>query len=62
MSKSSCFLVQPAFEVGSQPPEGYLARIEWAAVQDKGGLRQHRCQECSKFRFPQEVCCSEETR
>ena len=42
---------------GDQPPTGYADWIDWADVQHKAGLRQHRCPTCRKWRFPQERCC-----
>lgn len=45
-----------AFEVGSQPPAGYVAWHEWAAAQGRGGLRQKQCKVCKLWRFPQEEC------
>lgn len=53
-----CLLVTPAYKVGDPPPEGYLARHDWARVQLRGGLRQRRCPKCMKWRFPQEACCA----
>ncbi len=47
------------YKVGSPPPDGYVAWHEWATVQHGGGLRQHRCFRCKRWRFPQEGCCGE---
>ncbi len=41
---------------GDPPPEGYIDKAEWAAVQMKAGLKQRRCWSCGLWRFPQEVC------
>ena len=43
------------FEVGSQPPSGYIEWHDWARVQDKAGLKQVTCGVCSRWRFPQEL-------
>lgn len=53
-----CIMVSPEFKVGDLPPDGYIARQEWAAIQYRGGLRQRKCS-CGKWRFPQEQCCDE---
>jgi len=53
---TACILGSPKYEVGSQPPEGYTQWFDWAEVQHKGGLRQKRCIECGKYRYPQEQC------
>ena len=42
------------FEIGSMPPDGYLAWHEWADVQTQGGLNQSQCDECGLWFFPQE--------
>lgn len=49
------FHAKAAFEVGSQPPSGYVAWHEWAAAQGRGGLRQRQCRNCGRWRFPQEM-------
>jgi hypothetical protein len=48
-------LVMPAYEVGSQAPEGYLQWHEWAETQHKAGLRQVQCGKCLLWRYPQEL-------
>lgn len=45
------------WEVGSQPPKGYVAWHDWAAAQHAGGLRQRQCPTCKLWRYPQERCC-----
>jgi uncharacterized OB-fold protein len=50
------FAASNSFEVGSQPPSGYVAWHEWAAAQGRGGLKQTQCKTCGLYRFPQEVC------
>lgn len=55
--KVICILGAGFYQVGDQPPQGYTAKQEWALTQYRGGLRQKRCPECSKWRFPQELCC-----
>jgi len=50
------FAASNAFEVGSQPPAGYVAWHEWAAAQHRGGLRQVQRKCCGLWKFPQEVC------
>jgi hypothetical protein len=44
------------FEVGSQPPDGYIAKQEWAHAQLRGGLKQRQCKVCKLWKFPQETC------
>lgn len=44
------------FKVGDQMPTGYNAKLEWANVQHKAGLRQVRRPECGRFHFPHENC------
>jgi hypothetical protein len=44
------------FKPGDQPPQGYVAWHEWAAVQHRAGMRQRQCQKCGLWRYPQEVC------
>jgi hypothetical protein len=34
---------------------GYVAWHEWAAIQEKAGLRQSRCGICGLWRYPQEL-------
>jgi len=47
---------QKDYDVGSQPPEGYLAWHEWAEVQSKKGkLKQCECGKCGLWKFPQEL-------
>jgi hypothetical protein len=48
-------LITPDFEVGSQPPTGYLAWHEWAETQSKAGLKQSECGVCGSWNFPQEL-------
>ena len=47
----------PRFKVGDPRPEGYMAFFEWAAVQQRGGLRQTWCSH--GWKFPQEVACTQ---
>ena len=42
------------YRVGSLPPEGYLARFNWAQAQLNGKLRQAQCPYCHLWLFPQE--------
>lgn len=42
------------YERGAPPPEGYLEWHAWAKSQHAAGLRQSRCGECARLRFPQE--------
>ncbi len=42
-------------QAGDPQPEGYLAWHAWADTQDKAGLRQRRCSNCCKFKYPQEL-------
>ena len=44
------------FRAGSPAPGGYLDWHEWARVQVRAGLKQRRCRECGRYRFPQEKC------
>ena len=44
---------------GDPPPTGYNDWHEWAAVQEKAGLRQQKCEVCGKFRYPQEIARTE---
>jgi hypothetical protein len=55
----SHILVMPAYEVGSQAPEGYLQWHEWAEIQHKAGLRQVQCGQCLLWRYPQELSGAE---
>lgn len=41
--------------VGSLPPDGYIAKSEWAEAQIKGGLKQSQCPVCKLWFFPQEA-------
>ncbi len=43
------------YQPGDQPPSGYPDQYEWAMVQEKAGLRQRRCCQCAKFKYPQEL-------
>ena len=43
------------YEIGSQPPDGYVEWHTWADVQTKSGLRQKKCPNCGLWRFPQET-------
>jgi hypothetical protein len=52
--------VSGKYDVGSQPPAGFLEWYEWAETQHKAGLRQVECHACGKWRYPQEL--SDETR
>jgi uncharacterized OB-fold protein len=47
------------FKPWDPPPEGYIARSEWAGVQYRAGLRQRQCPKCGLWRFPQQKCCGE---
>ena len=44
-----------SYRSGDPPPTGYIAWHEWAMVQHKAGLRQHRCGICGKWHYPQEL-------
>jgi len=37
------------WKAGDPAPDGYVDRQEWAMVQLKAGLRQHRCQRCGRL-------------
>ena len=43
------------YEPGDPPPAGYNDWHEWANVQYKAGLRPVRCDQCGRFKFPQEI-------
>lgn len=47
--------VQRDYRPGDQPPEGYLAWHEWAAVQHKAKLKQRECPKCGRWKYPQEL-------
>lgn len=49
--------IVPDYKPGDPPPTCYLEWHEWARVQHRAGLRQRRCPQCRKWRFPQEECC-----
>lgn len=49
-----CLLQSGDYTPGDPPPDGYGARIEWARVQIKAGLRQTQCRGCHRWYFPQE--------
>ena len=40
---------------GDPPPTQYGPWHEWARAQYRAGLRQRRCGQCSKWKFPQEL-------
>ncbi len=42
--------------VGTQAPQGYMQKYEWAALQLAAGLRQSQCPRCLLWKFPQEPC------
>ena len=44
----------PEFKKGDPSPSGFLAKMEWAEIQLKHGLRQEICGSCGKWYFPQE--------
>ena len=46
--------VSDVYQPGDLPPLGYNQWHEWADVQVKAGLRQQRCSQCGKWKFPQE--------
>ena len=50
-----CFLVQDEYKPGDQPPDGYLAWMEWAEVQRKAGIKQVQCGRCGSWKTPQEL-------
>ena len=56
MSRRSAIYIDimPEFKPGDLPPSGYLEWHEWADVQRKAGIRQHRCKSCGKWVTPQE--------
>jgi len=56
MKRWLCVLTLPKYKVGDPAPTGYLEWHEWARVQHRGGLRQHRCRICGNWEFPQERC------
>lgn len=47
--------IQGMYEVGSMPPDGYIAWDNWAEAQVKGGLKQIQCEGCKLYLFPQEI-------
>lgn len=49
------FRASNEFQPGSQPPEGYLAKQEWAQAQLQAGLKQSQCRHCGLWHFPQTV-------
>lgn len=53
--RGALLLTQDVYRPGDDPPEGYLAWHEWAAVQHKAGLRQRQCGVCGLWRYPQEM-------
>lgn len=55
----TCIQMHEDYEVGSLPPSGYGAWINWQGVQHRGGLRQARCPRCKKWNYPQELCLKE---
>ena len=48
-------LEQRDYAPGDQAPHGYLAWHEWAAAQDKAGIRQIACGRCGLWNYPQEL-------
>ena len=57
-----CILIPGDYKRGDPVPEGYLEKQEWAQVQHQAGLRQRRCPECKRWRFPQELPCNHQMR
>ena len=48
-------LEQETYKPGDwPPPEGYLAKSEWANIQIKAGIRQGQCPSCKKWFWPKE--------
>lgn len=45
----------PTFKMGDPCPDGYNARIEWASVHMRAGLKQKRCCICCLWCFPHEL-------
>ena len=37
------------YKPGDPEPDGYIARIDWATVQHKAGIRQLYCWDCGKM-------------
>ena len=47
------------YEPGDPPPTGYNDWHDWAKVQLKAGLRSVRCDQCGRYKFPQEIARTE---
>ena len=47
--------ITPDFRVGDPCPDGYVDRQEWFDVHLKAGLKQKRCEECGRYKFPHEL-------
>jgi hypothetical protein len=43
------------YKAGDPAPHGYIDRQEWADIQAKAGLKQVRCNRCSRWNFPQQL-------
>ena len=43
------------FKPGDQPPDTYLAWMDWAEVQLKAGIKQVQCGICGLWKTPQEL-------
>jgi len=48
-------LEQRDYAPGDQAPHEYLAWHEWAAAQDKAGIRQIACGSCGLWNYQQEM-------
>ncbi len=44
-----------SFKVGDPMPDGYAARIDWADVHIKAGLKQEVCCVCCRYFFPHQL-------
>jgi hypothetical protein len=56
LSKDHRVLLMEVWPKGSKPPQGYLARHDWAEAQIAHGLIQKQCQQCKLWSFPQDPC------
>lgn len=43
------------YKPGDPPPAGYCNWHEWAQIQHRAGLRQKQCDNCGRWRYPQEI-------
>ena len=43
------------YKAGDPCPTGYIDRQEWAAAHLRAGIRQVRCSQCSRWKFPQQL-------